>query len=665
MKRISLLLGMISMTSVALLAGSYTVVSPDGQIKVNVDAGKALTWCVERDGEVLVEPSPIALDIEGSKVQPGIDTRVKKAVRRSADNVLHPVVPTKFSSVIDRYNELTLRMAGDYSVVFRAYDTGVAYRFVLDRKGKMTVNSETVELDMPDGVRAFWPASQPMRHNFMSSQESIFTDMPLDSVSDAMTGYLPIYTQSARGTRMVIAEADVDDYSNLFLQGTSSDKLHGVFPKIIKKKRMKRPDEGWGSDRTEVVEEVYPYIAVIDGRCSLPWRVLMISPDDAGLLENTLVWQLAKPSALEDNSWIKPGLISWDWWSNIHVYGVDFEAGINNDTYKYFIDFAQRNGVSYLLIDEGWSASTTDIQHYKPDVDIAGLVEYGRERGVGIFIWALWNALEKDVEGVLDTYEKWGVKGIKIDFMDRSDQEMVNFYDRVAREAAKRHLMVDFHGAFKPSGLHRKYPNVLTFEGVFGNENNKWGEGLVTPGHTLMLPFIRNLVGPMDYTPGAVRNATREDYYSMGAHPMSMGTRAHEAALFVVFESPLQMICDSPSNYESAPEYLSMLRQMPVVWDETIGIDAKIGEHLIMARRSGENWYLAALTDWTPRDMEVKLDFLPGDGEWEMTSLADGRNAHREATDAKLSTSRVRQGDTVRMHLAPGGGYVAILKPVK
>lgn len=664
MKKLSLILGLILTTGVASFAGSYTVVSPDKLITVKVETGKTLTWSVERAGETVIAPSLIGLDIEGAKVQPGVNPKVKKASRRTVDRKLEAVVPTKFKEVRDNFNELTLKMSGGYSVEFRAYDNGAAYRFVTDLPGEMTVNAETVEFNVPEGTHAWWPASQPMRTNYMNSQEATFTEMAVDSLGADMTGYLPIYMQTPAGTRLVLTESDVDDYTNLFLQGTGSDRLAGVFPKIIKKKRMKTPEEGWGSDRTEIVLETEPYMAVTQGRRTMPWRVAMISDKDADLLENTLVWQMAKPSVLEDVSWIRPGRISWDWWSGINVFGVDFEAGINNDTYKYFIDFASKNGFEYILIDEGWSASTTDIQNYKPDVNIEELVKYGKERGVGVVIWALWNPLEKNMEEILDTYEKWGVSGIKIDFMDRSDQEMVNFYEKVAREAAKRHLVVDFHGAYKPSGLHRKYPNVLTFEGVFGNENNKWGEGKVTPEHRLQLPFIRNLAGPMDYTPGAVKNATNADYYAHGAHPMSKGTRANEAALFVVYESPLQMICDSPSNYELAPEYLDVLRQMPVTWDETIGIDAEIGKHLLMARRSGDKWYIAAMTDWNPRDMEVKLDFLP-QGQWSMQTFADGVNAHREATDTKSETKIVSTGDTVKFHLAPGGGWVAILTPVK
>ncbi len=295
-------------------------------------------------------------------------------------------------------------------------------------------------------------------------------------------------------------------------------------------------------------------------------------------------------------------------------------------------------------------------------------MKYGDERGVGLVIWALWNPLAEDIEGTLDIYRDWGVKGIKIDFMDRSDQEMVNFYDAVGKAAADRHLVVDFHGAYKPSGMQRKYPNILTFEGVLGNEYNK-GEGsgwnaAVTPDHNLMLPFIRNLAGPMDFTPGSVLNTTREDYAGNWGHPMTLGTRAHQAAMFVVFESPLQMICDSPSNYDNAPGYAEFLSKIPVTWDETIGIKAEIGDYLLMARRKGDKWYIAAMTDWTPRDLELSLNFLPA-GKWSMESMSDGSNAHRQATDHKFETKTVSSGETLNLHLAPGGGWVAILTPVK
>ena len=669
MKRISIVLGLIAVSGVASFAGSYTVVSPDKLVTIKVETGKTLTWSVMRDGETLVEPSAIGLDIDGAKVQPGVNPKVKKVTRRSVDEVLHPVVPTKFSDVRDNYNEMTLKMAGDFSVQFRAYDNGAAYRFVTSRPGDMTVNSETVEMNMPQGTVAYWPV-YPMRHNYMSSQESLFEKKQLDSISASNPGYLPIYMQTPAGTRVVVTEAGVDDYANLFFEGSESNSLNGVFPKIIKKKRMKTPEEGWGSDRTEVVLELQPYMAVTDGSRALPWRIVMVSPDDASLLENYLAWQLSGEPVVEDASWVKPGRISWDWWSNLNVYGpdVDFEAGVNTDTYKYFIDFAAKHGFEYILLDEGWSAGTLDIKHYKPEVNVEEIIDYGRKKGVGVVLWALWNPLAEDIEGTFDIYQKWGAAGVKIDFMDRSDQEMVNFYDAVGKAAADRHLVVDFHGAYKPSGMQRKYPNVLTFEGVLGNEYNK-GEGTgwnasVTPDHNLMIPFIRNLAGPMDFTPGAVHNVTREDYHGAFSHPVTLGTRANQAAMFVVFESPLQMICDSPSNYNNAPGYAEFLSKIPVTWDETIGLDAEIGDYLMMARRKGDKWYIAAMTDWTPRDLTLNLDFLPA-GKWTMESMADGRNAHREATDHKFETKTVSTGDTLDLHLAPGGGWVAILTPVK
>lgn len=669
MKRTILFFGLLAAAGATCFAGSYTVVSPDKQITVKVETGKNLTWSVVRGDETLVQPSEIAIDIQGAKVQPGINPKVKKVSRRSVSEVLRPDVPTKFSEINDNYNEMTLKMAGDYSVQFRAYDNGAAYRFVTSLPGEITVNTETVEMNMPEGTLTYWPVGE-LRHNYMSSQESLFKKMAVDSVRLDNTGYLPIYMQTPGGTRVVVTEAAVDDYTNLFLQADGTPNLKGVFPKIIKNKRMKKPEEGWGSDRNEVILELQPYMTVTKGSRTLPWRVVMISPDDAGLLENYLAWQLSGESVIGDASWIKPGRISWDWWSNLNVYGpdVDFEAGVNTDTYKYFIDFAAKHGFEYILLDEGWSVSTRDIKHYKPEVNIEELVKYGNEKGVGLVIWALWNPLAEDIEGTLDIYKDWGVKGIKIDFMDRSDQEMVNFYDAVGKAAADRHLVVDFHGAYKPSGMQRKYPNILTFEGVLGNEYNKGGgdgwNASVTPDHNLMLPFIRNLAGPMDFTPGSVKNATREDYSGNWAHPMTLGTRAHQAAMFVVFESPLQMICDSPSNYDRSPGYAEFLSQIPVTWDETIGINAEIGDYLIMARRHGDKWYIAAMNDWTPRDFDLNLDFLPA-GKWTMQSLSDGRNAHREATDHKFETSVVSSGDNIKLHLAAGGGWVAILTPEK
>lgn len=652
MKRLYLSALALSLTVLSLVAKSYSLSSPDGNVKVTVDAGERLTWSIDFNGETVVAPSAIGLDIESTKIQPGINPRVTNASRRSVDKVLKVDVPTKFSEIRDHCNELTLKMRGDYSVQFRAYDNGAAYRFVLNYKGDVIVADETVDLALPTGTSAYWPmAFEP---GFKTSQEVKFDNRALTSLTPDLKGQLPVYMVTPAGNRVVVTEADVDDYTQLFLTSDASETLKGEFPRVIKEVKLR-------GDRTEDIIEEYPYIAKINGTRSLPWRIVMLSPDDKSLLVNTLPWQLSSPSCVEDASWIKPGKIAWDWWSMLNVYGVDFEAGVNTDTYKYIIDFAADKGIEYILLDEGWSQGTWDLKHYKPEVNVEELVEYGRQKGVGLVLWGLWNPLDPDIEGILDVYRDWGVKGIKIDFMNRSDQYMVNFYDRVGKAAAERNLMVDFHGAYKPCGVQRKWPNVMTFEGVLGLEHCKDSRD-IDPRHNLVLPFTRMMAGPMDYTPGAAKNATAEDFSINFHHPMSLGTRAQQAALFVVYESPLQMMADSPSNYNLAPGYADFLARIPTVWDETLPIDAAIGEHLVMARRNGDKWYIAALTDWTPRDMSVTLDFLP-EGKYEMTTFADGRNAHKEATDYKISATEVSSGDTINFHLAPGGGWTAIIEP--
>ncbi len=653
MRRLYLLLGVLPFSVASALAAAYQLSSPDGNIAVNVDVAKSLTWSVEKGGEVLVEPSAIGLEIDGLKSQLGLNSKVTKVTRRSVDDLLTAVVPTKFKEVKDNYNELSLKMAGGYSVQFRAYNNGAAYRFVLDRKGDVIVNNEIVEFNMPQNTMSYWPMD--IYSNFVTPQEVSFENRSLASLNTMMKGFLPIYMTTPKGTRVVVTETDVEDYSNLFLTGDSCYTLSGEFPQVIKDVRLKP-----GTDRTEELLELYPYIAKIKGKRSLPWRVVMVSDNDAALLENTLPWNLSSPSVIGDTSWIKPGKISWDGWSMLNIYGVDFESGVNTPTYKYIIDFAADHGLEYILLDEGWSKGTWDIKNYKPEVNVEELVAYGKDKGVGIVLWALWNPLILDIEGTLDIYEKWGVKGIKIDFMNRSDQDMVNFYENVGKAAADRHLLVDFHGAYKPCGVQRKYPNVMTFEGVLGMEHDKDSRD-INPVHNLILPFTRMMAGPMDYTPGAVNNATQEDFAINFNHPMSLGTRAQQAALFVIYESPLQMVADSPSNFKLAPEYADFIAAIPTVWDETIGIDAKIGEYLLMARRNGDKWFVGALTDWNPRDMQLKLDFLP-EGEYTMTVFADGVNAHKQATDYKLYKQVVRAGEVVDFHMAPGGGYAAIIE---
>ncbi|GAB6122762.1 glycoside hydrolase family 97 protein [Dysgonomonas termitidis] len=644
--------------SIGLIHGKdYIVSSPDRKIQVKVSDGKELSWSVNFNKETILKPSRIAMTVKESNDVFGINVSAQKVSRRSVDEAFEVVVPTKFRNMKDNYNEMSLTFKGGYAVTFRVYNNGSAYRFeTAVPSQKIHVENETVEFNLGGNYNTYWPKeSSP---NFITHCEGDFDYISVSDIPNRKYAYLPIYLSSASGTKMVIMEAGLSDYPNLFLSGTATQKLNGVFPPVILEKKIKE-----GSDRNEEIVLNADYIAKTEGKRTFPWRLLIISPDDKSLLENNLVYQLSPPGVAGDKSWIKPGRISWDWWSTLNVYDVDFEAGVNTRTYKYYIDFAAKYGLEYILLDEGWSAGTWNIREPNKDVDVQELVRYGKTKNVGLVLWALWNPLHEDIEGILDLYKQWGIKGVKIDFMQRNDQEMVNFYENVGKAAFERHLLVDFHGAFKPSGLHRKYPNVMTYEGVYGLEHNKSSND-ISPDHDLILPFTRMVAGPMDYTPGATVNATQNDFHMNFTHPMSQGTRAHQGALFIAFESPLQMFADSPSNYYKTPDFTSFIAQIPTVWDETKAIEAEAGKYLTIARRSGNKWYIASLTNWDQRKLSVNLNFI-GEGKYKAEILKDGVNANRYGSDFKIETKDVSGGQTLEINMAKGGGWAAILTPAE
>lgn len=644
--------------SIGLIHGKdYIVSSPDHKIQVKVSDGKELSWSVNFNNETILKPSRIAMTVKESNEVFGINVSAQKVKRRSVDEAFEVVAPTKFRKMQDNFNEMTLTFKGGYAVTFRVYNNGAAYRFETSVSSqKMHIENETVEFNLGGNYSTYWPKeSSP---NFITHCEGHFDYISVSDIPNQKYAYLPIYLSSASGTKMVIMEADLFDYPNLFLSGTATQKLNGVFPPVILEKKIKE-----GSDRNEEIVLNADYIAKTAGKRNFPWRLLIIGPDDKSLLENNLVYQLSTPGVAGDKSWIKPGRISWDWWSTLNIYDVDFEAGVNTRTYKYFIDFAAKYGLEYILLDEGWSAGTWNIREPNKDVDVQELVRYGKTKNVGLVLWALWNPLHEDTEGILDLYKQWGIKGVKIDFMQRNDQEMVNFYENVGKAAFDRQLLVDFHGSFKPSGLHRKYPNVMTYEGVYGLEHNKSSHD-ISPNHDLILPFTRMVAGPMDYTPGATVNATENDFHMNFIHPMSQGTRAHQGALFIAFESPLQMFADSPSNYYKTPDFTSFIAQIPTVWDETKAIEAEAGKYLTIARRSGNRWYIASLTNWDQRKLGVNLNFI-GEGKYKAQILKDGVNANRYGSDFKIETKHVSGGQTLDINMAKGGGWAAILTPVE
>ena len=630
-------------------AQTYNVTSPDTKTVLTVNVNGAISFAVSHSGKSLLEPSSISVSTDSAREPVW---KVTRFTQRTQDQWLHPQVAVKFSTIEDHYNEGVLLFKNNNTLVIRAYNNGVAYRWILNRTGSYRVWNETLHLQfhLPDSA---W---YPLEDNFYSHNERIFRPYALDSIGTDQLGSLPTLINE-QGTKVLFTEADLYDYAGMWLRGDNKGGFDATFPNYPKEMK-----ETSVRDRKVLSRE--PFIATGQGQKLLPWRVLAIADQDADLLINTLVYQLSRAAdAGTDYSWVNPGKVSWDWWNDNNVYGVDFRAGINTDTYKYYVDFAAKYGLSYIILDEGWSP-VGDIMKVVPDLDMEALLAYAREKQVGIILWVSWLSLDKQLEPALDLYARWGVKGIKVDFMQRDDQVMVNYYEKVAKATASRKMLVDFHGAYKPTGLDRLYPNALTREGVFGNENSKWSDDRdpreIGPEHNVTLPFTRMVTGPMDYTPGAMLNAQKDAWRAIYSTPMSKGTRCQQLAMYVVYESPLQMLCDNPTHYYKEPECMDFLQTVPAVWDTMVVLKAKVGDFVAIARRSHNgDWYIGAMTDWTPRDMTLDLFFL-GAGQWLMDNWQDGINADRNAQDFKRNAGQpVSGGQTLSIHLAPGGGWVA------
>lgn len=629
-----------------LRAETIELFSPDKRIKVEIKIGPDITYSIFYNDEILLAPSPISMIIQdGTKL--GKNVRLNNIKRRSVREKIYPVVREKRAEIDDHFEEVTINLRGNYGLIFRAYDDGVAYRFFSGYRTQIIVNAEESLFYFPED----WEVWFPVVESFHSSYERLYQKLKLSEISSKRMAYLPVLVDNPKGPKVIITESDLIDYPGMYLIGSDEGKpkLQAVFPPYpLEEEQVK--------DRTLRVTKGAPYIARTNGNRQFPWRVIGIAPKDGDLIESDLVYRLARPNQLKDTSWIKPGKVAWDWWNALNVFGVDFRSGINTETYLYYIDFASKYGIEYVILDEGWS-DPADLFKVNPNLDMEKILKAAKEKKVGLILWCVWLTLDRQLKPALDLFARWGVAGIKVDFMDRDDQKVVNFYEKIAREAAARKLVVDFHGAFKPTGLRRAYPNVLTREGVLGLEYSKWSDR-VTPEHDLLIPFIRMYAGPMDYTPGAMLNADQKHFRPVFDLPMSQGTRCHQLAMYVVYESPLQMLCDSPSHYLREPECLEFLSAVPTVWDETRVLEAKVGDWVIVARKHGDDWYLGAMTDWEPREFEIKLDFL-GEGEYEALIYEDGVNADRYASDFRFSKQKVRASDTLKIKMAAGGGLAA------
>ena len=639
---------MLCLADFGMAQKDYSLRSPDGRIVVNLHPGERLTYDVSFKNALLLQNAQLSINIDHTTL--GVNVKVISAKERSQDQILEPVVRQKFAKIRDNFHELRLELEGGLTVTFRAYNEGVAYRLETSLpNARAHVYDEEAIFRFTGEHTVFYPTEE----SFFSHNERKYLPQTMSQIAPATLASLPAVVDAGDGAKVAIAESDVEEYPGLWLRGTSGNALAATFPPYPLKEQLER-------DRDFKVVESADYIAVTRGTRTYPWRVIGIAEKDSDLITNQLVWLLEKPGQFQDTSWIKPGKVSWDWWNANNVYGVDFKAGINTQTYKYYIDFASKYGIPYIILDEGWY-KLGNLLDVTPDINIPEIVNYGKQKNVDVILWVVWKTLDDQLQPALDQFQKWGVKGIKVDFMQRSDQKLIEYYHKVSMETAKRKMLVDFHGDQKPASMTRTWPNLISTEGVRGLEWDKWSAE-TDPPHDVTLPFTRMFLGPMDFTPGAMLNAQKVSFAPIHDRPMSLGTRCHQLGMYVIFESPLQMLADSPSNYLREPQIMEFLGPVPSVWDETKALDGKIGEYIAVARRKGREWYVGAMTNWTPREIEIELSFLP-DGKFTMESYEDGINADHMASDYRQTKTQVSKATKLTVKMAPGGGWAARIHP--
>ena len=628
---------------------------PSGKIQLNVMLGNTVTYSVSHEEDVIIETSPVSMTLADGTVF-GKEPRLKKKKYRTENQMIYPPIYRK-QSIKDHFNELTLDFKGGYSLVFRAYEDGVAYRFISDLKKPFMVESEQAVFNLPNNPKVF--AATPkgrkidgVENQYHSSFQNTYRHVELSKWDKSRLAFLPVLSESENGKKVCITEADLLNYPGMKVSSDNKG-FYGEFAAYPKDISVEvRGLKG-------MVKTREPYIAKVEGRTVFPWRVMVISEKDTDLLCSDMVYKLATPAAEADYSWIKPGKVAWDWWNDWNLYGVDFRAGVNTETYKYYIDFASKFGIEYVILDEGWAvAGPADLFQIVPEIDMEELIRYADSKKVGLILWAGYRAFDLDMERVCKHYSAMGIKGFKIDFMDRDDQYMVDFNRRCAETGAKYKLLIDLHGTHKPTGLQRTYPNAINFEGVHGLEEMKWAQpGTDQVTYDVTMPFIRMVAGPLDYTQGAMNNANKENFKAVYSEPMSQGTRCRQLAQYIIFDSPLNMLCDAPTNYLKEAECTKFIAAIPTVWEETKALCGEVGKYLVMARQKNDVWYVGALTNWDSRDMELDLSFL-GEGEYKAEIFEDGINADRVGKDYKRTVISIPTDRRLTIHMAAGGGHV-------
>lgn len=655
-----LLACLLLMTACAINAQRITrqVTSPDGTIRVQVADGTAFTYSVWVDEQPLLSTSVIDLALKNG-ISFGTRPVIRKTIIRHVNETIQSPVPEKRRFIPDSYTELTVQLSSPFSVIFRLYNDGVAYRIQTHFKDSIFITGETAAFQFTRNHPVYFTkvVKRGELDIFHTSFEEPYEKKPLDSIGRNDAIFTPTLVMPEKAPRVIITESDLEDYPGMFLQGNYDNSLKGLFAPVPAKE-----DTAAGDFPQLVVTQRKDHIAFTNGSRKLPWRVILIARSDKELPANDLVYRLAAPSRVADASWIKPGKGTDEWIIGINLFNVPFKSGLNTATYKYYIDFAKQFGFQRIMMDAGWS-DYTDLFNIHPDINMDSIAAYARQKGIGLSLWTLALTLDRQLEPALQQFQKWGVDFIMTDFMDRDDQKMVQFYHRVARACAQHRIMVMFHGAFKPAGFNRTWPNAVTREGVLGSEYNIWSDK-ASPPHNLLLPFIRMTAGPMDYEPGLLDNATSKTFRSIGDKVMSLGTRCQQAAMFVVYESPVQLFSGNPSQGLLEPEFMELIGSIPTVWDTTLVLAGTVGEHIVTARRHGHHWFIGGMTNWTPRDHEIPLYFLEP-GKYEATICTDGMNADRYASDYNLIKKTVDRDQTINVHMAPGGGFVIRLRKLE
>ena len=622
-----------------------TAQSPDKQTCVSVTLADKIYYDVVSNNDTLLKQSIVGMQLRNKTL--GDNPVLKKKRVRNIEETVTPLFPLKYSQVENNYTLLSLDMQGGYAVDFRIYNDGVAFRMRTSLPGEIEVMQENTVFQLAENCKLV--LQQP--GGFKTGCEEYYSLVNSNAWKrEERMSELPILIMGQE-YKILLSEFDLYSYPGLFLRGNADNSLSAIQPK----NPLEYEDDG---DRKQRILKEADYIAKTQGTRTFPWRYMLITREDGRLAENTMPMRLSGKCMLEDTEWIKPGQTCWDWLNGI-PYGPDvtFKGGINLDTYKYFVDFASRNGIPYIIMDEGWALSTKDPYRTNPNVNLPELIRYAKSKNVGIFVWLPWLTVEHNME-LFQKFEEWGIVGTKIDFMDRQDQWMVDFYERVAKKAAEHHIMIDFHGAFHPSGLEYRYPNVLTYEGVRGMEFN----GGCRPNNSIWFPFLRGAIGPMDYTPGPMICYQPEYHHGNRPFCSGVGTKVYHLAAFVLFESHLQMLMDNPSRYDMWPDCRDYITSVPVNWDETRVLVAEAGQYIVMAKRRGDKWFIGGITNDKQREVEVTLSFLPEGKELHMTSFVDGVNADRMAMDYRMEQRTVNRNTKLSIKMARNGGFAAAIK---